>query len=683
MPSNDIACSEDGLPKIMWRSTKQETQMQNFMQTINKKFGLNLESYRDLWKWSTENYSNFWEETWNYMKIIHSHPYSKVVDENAGICDIPEWFQDAKLNYAENMLRYNDDKTAIYATGEGQKLKTLTFKELRCRVALYASALKKHGIKCGDRVVGYIPNCKEAVEAMLAVASIGAIWSSTSPDFGVTGVLERFQQIQPKLIFSVEAVRYNNKVHSHINKLEKVVQGLPELQTVVVIPFVAQTDTDLDIQTVPKSMTLAKFLSCGSPEDPLKFEQLPFNHPLFVMYSSGTTGPPKCMVHSAGGTLLQHMKEHILHGNMTRKDCLLYYTTTGWMMWNWMVGALPSGGSIVVYDGSPFHPKTTVIFDTIDEIGVTILGTSAKCLGVMEEKGLKPSESHDLASLHTILSTGSPLAPHQYDYVREHVKKDLLLGSITGGTDIISCFMGQNPMIPVYRGELQSANLGMAVACYGETEDGLGEQVFDQAGELVCLEPFPCMPTHFWNDPDGKLYKKAYFSKFPGIWSHGDFCLENSRTHGFVMLGRSDATLNPNGVRFGTSELYTIIDSQFQNEIADSVAAAQRHNPRKSCEENRIYDQERVVLFLKMAPDVVLDETLKSRICLSIRTQLSPRHVPAVIMATEDIPYTISGKKVEVAITRILSGIDIKERGAFRNPQALDLYKNIPSLSDF
>nr|XP_002129031.1 acetoacetyl-CoA synthetase-like [Ciona intestinalis] len=665
--------SEKALNRVMWTPdfSVKDNNMINFMQRINKKYNLALQSYDQLWEWSTKNYAEFWGEVWDIMEIVHSTGYVKVVDVTKKITDNPEWFSGARINYAENMLRYDDDKVAILSAGEGRNIESLSYKELRIKVALYSSALRKLGIESGDRVVGYIPNCTDAVVIMLAAASIGAIWSSTSPDFGVSGVLDRFQQIKPKIIFSVDAVRYNNKIHTHLDKLRQVVNGLADLQSVVVIPFVNNMES-VNIDDIPKSMMLSSFLQTGSTTDRLQFEQLPFNHPLFIMYSSGTTGPPKCMVHSAGGTLIQHMKEHILHGNMMRSDKILYYTTTGWMMWNWLVGALSSGATIVLYDGSPFQPKANVMFDLIDSLKITILGTSAKCLDVMEKYKLEPIKTHNLSTLHTVLSTGSPLAGHQYDYVYNNIKADVLLGSITGGTDIISCFIGQNWTVPVHRGELQSANLGMSVACFLEDEEGNAIQVYDKPAELVCTVPFPCMPTCFWNDDSGELYRNAYFSKLPGVWCHGDYCMQNSQTNGFVMLGRSDATLNPNGVRFGTSELYSVIESRFKEEINDSVAAAYR----KYTKDSTSYT-ENVILFLKMADGFSLDMKLENEIRQQIRAQLTPRHVPAILMQVQDIPYTISGKKVEMAVTQILAGMDVKHKGAFKNPEALELYKNI------
>ena len=477
--------------KAMWIPSKSNTNMMDFLHVVNETYDVKLELYRELWKWSVENYSDFWKEVWKFCDVIHPKPFSRVVDILKPINENPEWFNGAAMNYAENILRYNDEKFALIGAGEGQSVRKVTYKDLHSLVALYASGLEEIGIKTGDRVVGYMPNCIETVLFMLATASLGAIWSSTSPDFGVSGVLDRFQQISPKVIISVEAVQYNSKIHNHLEKLRQVVLGLSDLKHVIVVPFVTKNATDIDLSSVPKSMSLDKFIQQGNSSRPLEFKQLPFNHPLFVMYSSGTTAPPKCMVHSAGGTLIQHMKEHILHGNMGIDDVLLYYTTTGWMMWNWLVGGLTSGGTIVLYDGSPFHPKSTVLFDLVDNLGITILGTSAKCLDLMQSKDLRPCETHKLKYLHTVLSTGSPLTPQQYDYVYKCIKSDVLLGSITGGTDIISCFISQNWNVPVYRGQLQSANLGMAIYSYEENEDGTGSPIYGRPGELVCTKPFP------------------------------------------------------------------------------------------------------------------------------------------------------------------------------------------------
>ncbi|XP_069353611.1 acetoacetyl-CoA synthetase isoform X2 [Eulemur rufifrons] len=616
--------------QVMWRpDSKKRTQMDRFRAAVGTACGRALENYDDLYHWSVESYSDFWAEFWKFSGIVFSRMYDEVVDTSKGIADVPEWFKGSRLNYAENLLRHKEnDKVALYVAREGkEEIVKVTFEELRQQVALFAAAMRKMGVNKGDRVVGYLPNSEHAVEAMLAAASIGAIWSSTSPDFGVNGVLDRFSQIQPKLIFSVEAVIYNGKEHSHMEKLQQVVKGLPDLRKVVVIPYVTCREK-IDISKIPNSVFLDDFLAGGSGDHTpqLEFEQLPFSHPLFIMFSSGTTGAPKCMVHSAGGTLIQHLKEHLLHGDMSSSDVLLYYTTVGWMMWNWMVSALATGASLVLYDGSPLVPTPNVLWDLVDRIGITILGTGAKWLSVLEERDIKP-----------------------------------------GGTDIVSCFMGQNSSVPVYKGEIQARNLGMAVEAWSEE----GKAVWGESGELVCTKPIPCQPTHFWNDENGSKYRKAYFSKFPGVWAHGDYCRVNPKTGGITMLGRSDGTLNPNGVRFGSSEIYNIVEA-FE-EVVDSLCVPQQNKDR----------EERVVLFLKMAPGQAFRPDLVRRICDAIRVGLSARHVPSLILETKDIPYTLNGKKVEVAVKQIIAGRAVEHRGAFSNPEALDLYLDIPELRDF
>jgi len=656
--------------KFMWRPSRSKvTLMTQFREKINWQFHLDLADYHQLYKWSCENYSVFWEEYYKFCGIISSEPYSRVVDSQASIADIPKWFSGARLNYAENLLRFEDDRVALYGVVEGRPdVATYTFKEIRQQVSKYAAAMKRMGVQTGDRVAGYMPNCPEAIFAMLATSALGAIWSSTSPDFGAEGVLSRFQQINPKLLFTVNAVVYNGKVHDHLAKVNGVLKNLSSIEYAIVIPFVPEKS--FDISSVIKGCALNSFLTFGgaSADAPsLQFEQVPFDHPLFIMYSSGTTGAPKCMVHSAGGTLIQHLKEHQLHGNTTSNDILMYYTTTGWMMWNWMVSALALGCALVLYDGSPLVPSPAALWDLIDRLKITIFGTGAKWLAVLEEKGVRPRSTHDLSSLHTILSTGSPLRPSSYDFVYSSIKPDVLLGSISGGTDIISCFMGQNTDLPVIRGEIQAANLGMAIHIWNE----MGEEVEGERGELVCVKPFPSMPTHFWDDEQGFKYKKAYFAKYNGIWAHGDYCVLNPFTRGFLMLGRSDGTLNPNGVRFGSAEIYNIVEGI--SEIKDSLCVPQRNKD----------GEERIVLFIKMLEGHAFDEIIMKTLKTRIRLGLSARHVPAVITEIADIPYTLSGKKVEVAVRKIINGEKVPERGAFANPDSLDLYHNLPELSNW
>lgn len=669
----DVCLLKDGCTP-MWvpytNGCPEKTQMDKLREIINDKYNVSLETYQDFHAWSCENYSEFWEEVWHFTKVLHSQNYEQVIDKELNIADIPTWFSGARLNFAENLLRCEENKVAIYATREGSsKIEQRTFLELRTNVAWYAAAMRKLGIQPGDRVVGYLPNCCETVEAMLAAASIGAIWSSTSPEFGEKAVLERFAQIQPKLMFTVNAVFYKGKIHNHIKKVQKVLKGLPELQKTVIIPFIPEEL--IPLKEIPNSCLLEDFLQsdCDNANVPdLHFEQLPFNHPLYILYSSGTTGAPKCIVHSAGGTLLKHYEEHCIQSDMTKDDIIFYYTTVGWMMWNWLVSALAFGSAIVLYDGSPMMPNINVLWDLVDRIGITIFGTSAKWLSLLEEKNMKPGETHKLDSLRMILSTGSPLKPQSYDYVYKYIKNDVLLGSISGGTDIIACFMGQNCTLPVYRGEVQSFTLGCAMESWDEN----GHSVIGDHGELVCTKPFPSMPICFWNDHNHTKYRNAYFSRFDGVWVQGDFCIIKPNTRGIVMLGRSDGTLNPNGVRFGSAEIYQSVESII--EVEDSLCVAQRKNDGSD---------ERAILFIKMSPGQQFTGKLEKQIRDRIRSDLSVRHVPTHILPIGDIPYTMNGKKVEVAVRRILAGEQVTHRGVLANPKSLDLFSNIQTLQGY
>lgn len=677
--SGEGVCAAPSNEYLMWNPCPtKDHHLEKLRMQINAEHGIELANYNQLHKWSCDNYDLFWGLVWDYCQVVHSKKADQVIDKSVNIQKVPKWFTGARLNYAENLLRYpNKDKVALYYTterkdviGVGQK----TFGQLQQNVAHMAASLKALGVKKGDRVVGYMPNCPEAIEAMAATASLGAVWSSTSPDFGVGGVLDRFKQICPKVVFSVEAVSYNMKTHDHLGKLRQVVAGLglEQVSCVVVVPFV-KDKSEVQLDKTNKETWLDEFLDLSQQDvnrNELTFEQVPFDHPLFIMYSSGTTGKPKCMVHGVGGTLMKHLEEHQIQGNRTDNDVLLYYTTTGWMMWNWMVTALALGTSLVLYDGSPLHPHPASLWDLVDDCGITVFGTSAKWIAVQEDRGVKPRLTHKLTTLKAICSTGSPLKPHSYDYVYKDIKPNVLLASISGGTDIIACFMGENSTLPVHKGEVQSAHLGCALECWDA--DAARSVDPGTSGELVCTKPFISMPVCFWNDPDFKLYRAAYFDKIPLVWAHGDYFMVNPKTGGMLMLGRSDGTLNPNGVRFGSAEIYNVVEPFEQ--IADSLCVGQR---------SPIDGEERVLLFLKMAEGQKYSEDLVKEIRAKIRAALSARHVPAIILPITDIPYTVNGKKVEVAVKKILSDLPVKNQGALANPQCLNLYKDIPEVQQW
>ena len=628
-----------------------------FRQQIAKHYDEQIEDYFDLHVWSVRNPQAFWSAIWDFSGIVASERGERIT------ADFPKmpgtrWFPDARLNFAENLLKRRDDAIAIDFIGEDGRHIQLSFAQLYRQVAGLAAAMRDHGVVAGDRVAGYMPNMPETVIAMLAAASIGAIWSSCSPDFGVNGILDRFGQIKPKMLFCADAYFYNGKSHDCLDKVTQILGKIPSITKTVVVPYAAEGQSELPNSDCSYWINFLK----NEVQD-IEFAQLPFDHPLYVLYSSGTTGVPKCIVHSAGGTLLQHRKEHLLHTSLTDQDALFYFTTCGWMMWNWLVTALAGGTRIVLFDGSPFYPSSARLFDLIDKLDITVFGTSAKYISAIEKDGLIPRESHQLNSLKTILSTGSPLLPESFDYCYRDIKDDLCVSSISGGTDIVSCFALGCDSLPVYKGQLQCPGLGMDV----EILNDAGEAVFEEKGELSCATPFPAMPVGFWNDPDGERYHDAYFSRVAGKWCHGDHA-EITAQGGMIIYGRSDATLNPGGVRIGTAEIYRQVEKL--DEVVESIAVGQEWG-----------DDVRVVLFVRLREGLALDDTLIAQIRKTIRANTTPRHVPAVVAQVTDIPRTISGKIVELAVREVIHGRPVKNTDALANPEALDQFKDREELA--
>ncbi len=611
----------------------------------------------ELHRWSVESPEDFWEALWEFAAVAGDRGGGPALEHGERMPGA-RWFPGAKLNFAENLLRGPDAEPAIVFRNERGDRRELSWQALRSEVARVAAGLARDGVGRGDVVAAFTPNLPEAVIAMLAAASRGATFTSCSPDFGMQGVLDRFGQVKPKVLFTGDGYFYAGKTIDSLAPIARVLRALPSVERVVLVPYVGSAASG---EPLPGAVPFADY---GERDAPLRYERLPFDHPLYVLYSSGTTGVPKCIVHGAGGTLLQHLKEHRLHADVKPGDRLFYFTTCGWMMWNWLASALASEATIVLYDGSPLHPGPEVLWQMAADEGVTIFGTSPRYLAALEKSGYRPRERHGLAVLRTLLSTGSPLAPEQFDFVASAVGPDVQVASISGGTDIVSCFALGNPLLPVYRGELQCRGLGMNVEVWNDA----GRPVTDERGELVCTAPFPSMPVGFWNDPDGARYRAAYFERFPGVWHHGDYAMLTARG-GLVILGRSDAVLNPGGVRIGTAEIYRQVEQL--PEVLESVVVGQE-----------VGHDVRVVLFVKLREGLALDEALAGRIRGQIRANATPRHVPARILQVPEIPRTISGKVVELAVREAIHGRPVRNTDALANPAALEHFRGRPELSD-
>lgn len=644
----------------LWQPSQRDIENSNiykFIQHVNTNYNKNFKDFKDLYDWSVHHYENFWEACLKYSEIKLSKPYEKITQsvENSKI-PRPDWFPGSKLNFAENLLKYRDDSLAIIHWAENQEPIRMTYAELFAEVKEVANGLRKLGVKKSDVVAGFVSNVPEAVIAMLATTSIGAAWTSCSPDFGYQGIMDRFGQTKPKVLFAVNGYSYNSKIFESLEKISRVSDEIESIQKTIII----------DKVNIENHVSNTKFITWDKlverdedEEDDFFFTQVPFDHPVYIMYSSGTTGTPKCIVHGVGGTLLQHWKELYLHTDLKKGDRISYFTTCGWMMWNWLVSSLNIGATIYLFDGSPSYPNMNVLWDAVEKERINIFGTSPKFLTASQKSNVIPKKSHDLSSLRVILSTGSPLSDENFTYVYNDVKEDVRLSSISGGTDIIGCFALGNPMLPVYSEELQCLGLGMKVESWSENKMSL----INQTGELVCIEPFPSMPIYFWEDEGNQKYYEAYFDYFPGIWRHGDFIIVTPNG-GLKILGRSDSTLNPGGVRIGTAEIYRIVEAM--PEIKDSVVVGPKHE-----------DDIRIILFVVMQEGYELTPELKHRIKTLIKEQATPRHIPKRIKEIKEVPVTKSGKKVEIAVTKILNGEEVNNTSALANPESLDQFREI------
>ncbi|HIF25748.1 MAG TPA: acetoacetate--CoA ligase [Micavibrio sp.] len=642
----------------LWTPTQEfisQTNMAAFMDFVKNKTGQSFDDYNSLWNWSVDNTETFWDMIWDFCGVIGDKGDTILAD--ADKMPGAKFYPNGRVNFAENLLRRRDDAPAIIFRTETGDETTYSFKELYDQVSLWSQALAAEGVGEGDRVAGYLPNMPETIIAMLATASLGAIWSSASPDFGAQGLLDRFGQIEPTVFIAVNGYYYNGKTLDCLPKVKEVAPQLKGLKKTVIIDFLGTGAKE------ENTVLASEFLSAFTPKD-IAFNRVEFNAPLFIMFSSGTTGVPKCIVHGHGGTLLQHLKEHKLQSDVRRDDKVFYFTTCGWMMWNWLVSALASEATVLLYDGSPFYPDGDVLWDFTTKHGCTLFGTSAKYIDAMKNADLRIKDTHDLSAMRTMTSTGSPLVHESFDYVYDAIKSDLHLASISGGTDIVSCFMLGNPLSPVWRGEIQGAGLGMALEAFDD--NGKPIPAGAGSGELVCTKPFPCMPVMFWNDEDGSKYKAAYFEDYENIWCHGDW-IERTEHGGFIIHGRSDATLNPGGVRIGTAEIYRQVEKI--EEVTESMAVGQDWD-----------GDVRVILFVTLRAGTVLDEDLIKRIKTEIRMGASPRHMPAKVIQVTDIPRTKSNKIVELAVRNIIHGRPVKNVEALANPEALELYRDLPDL---